>query len=159
MKFNNKIKVSIKEFFLYGKFDFIELGQSKEWILNNFPNPDDFGSGNTIQKAKVWRYGNLEFHFEKDRLNMIFSDYIDNLSIGNNLILEKWILKKPSKLFLKNVINKLNKQKMDFSICHIKTLNYVELFLHKSKVTLTFCPYENGCATFNNYILKAFCKK
>ena len=43
MEYKNKIKVSIKDFFLDGKFDFIEIGQSKEWILNNFPKPDDFG--------------------------------------------------------------------------------------------------------------------
>ena len=98
MKFNNRIKVSIKDFFLDGKIDFIELGQSKEWILNNFPNPDDFGCGNTIQEAKIWRYGSMEFHFDKERLTMIFSDYIENLSIGDNLILDKWILNKPRKL-------------------------------------------------------------
>ena len=74
-------------------------------------------------------------------------------------LLDKWILNQPSKLLLKKVINKLNNQKADLSIRHIKTLNFVELYIHKSNVTLTFCPNEKGSENINNYKLKAFCKK
>ncbi|MGD1909931.1 MAG: hypothetical protein ACFB2X_03435 [Rivularia sp. (in: cyanobacteria)] len=37
MKFNHKIKINIQEFITSGKFDYIEIGQAKDWILNNFP--------------------------------------------------------------------------------------------------------------------------
>ena len=65
MKLETKINIDILDFIKNGKFDYIKLGQTKEWILNNFPDPDilDF-------KYNIWTYGNIEFHWnEKRRLS------------------------------------------------------------------------------------------
>ena len=40
MKLKTPIEIDFLGFFKTGKFDCLKLGQSKEWILNNFPNPD-----------------------------------------------------------------------------------------------------------------------
>jgi len=43
------------ELFKTGKFVFIKIGQSKNWILNNFPYPDDFEAGKTLETSEIWR--------------------------------------------------------------------------------------------------------
>ena len=60
---NHKINISIQDFFIKGKFDYLKPGQSKSWILDNFPAPDDFGGAKVFEKATIWRYGNIELHF------------------------------------------------------------------------------------------------
>ncbi len=79
MKLNCKLELNILDFFKSGIFDFIKLGQSKDWILANFPDPDDFGMGKDLKSAAIWRYGNIEFYFSNEILVMIFSDYINQL--------------------------------------------------------------------------------
>lgn len=36
MKLNHKIDIDLKDFILNGKFDFVELGQTQEWLAQNF---------------------------------------------------------------------------------------------------------------------------
>lgn len=115
MKLQSKIEIDFLTFFKSGKFDYIKLGQTKEWILNNFPDPDDFGIGNSISNAKIWRYGTIEFHFdESHKLFLIYSDYIKDLAGGDNIELDKWILGNYSKLRLSYVLKELNKAKIDY---------------------------------------------
>ena len=92
MKLNNFIEIDILDFFKTGKFDYLKLGHSKEWILNNFPDPDDFGMGENLLTAKIWFYGNIELHFDKSELFLIFSENINDLNGGQFLKLNKWIL-------------------------------------------------------------------
>ena len=63
MKLKGKINIDFEEFFTTGKFDFLKLGKTKEWILNNFPDPDGFDEYPEIYKDDIWRYGNIELHF------------------------------------------------------------------------------------------------
>lgn len=108
------IKIDILEFVKTGKFACIKLGQSKDCILNNFLKPDYIGGG--MQKDNIWLYGNIEFHFDDDKLFMIFSDNFNSqkLNAGNNIRLKRWIFDTPDGLSLKNVTQELNSQKIDF---------------------------------------------
>ena len=63
MKFNQTIEINFKSFFLEGNFDCIRIGENKEWILNNFPDPDNFNDMN--YSMSIWTYGSIEFHFNK----------------------------------------------------------------------------------------------
>lgn len=115
MKIQAKIKVSLLDFIKNGQFDYIKLGQSKEWILNNFPDPDDFSSDYLVSNCTIWRYGNIEFHFDKsNELILIYTDYLQDLTGGESLELDKWILEAYSKLNLAYVITKLNEQEIDY---------------------------------------------
>ena len=40
MKNNHKVEIDMLKLFKTGKFDFLKMEQSKEWILNNFPDPN-----------------------------------------------------------------------------------------------------------------------
>ncbi|WP_196893970.1 hypothetical protein [Aureivirga marina] len=114
MKLKEKVVIDFEVFFSKGKFDFLKLGKTKEWILHNFPDPDDLEEFPEIYKSSIWRYGNIELHFDKDELWLIFSDYINELDGGNTLELKKWFLDDIEKLTLSNVISHLNEKNIDF---------------------------------------------
>lgn len=115
MKLPSKIKIDFLDFIKNGKFDYIKLGQSKEWIINNFPDPDDFSEIFLNKTYTIWTYGNIEFHFDnKNELVLIFSDYLHELHGGENLDLDKWIFEDYSKLNLSYVLTELNEQEIDY---------------------------------------------
>lgn len=95
MKFNTKIHIVFLDFIKHGKFDVIKLGQSKEWILNNFADPDKFDENPWIFKrsnCSIWTYGNIEFHFDKENnLWLIFSDYLEQLDGGKYKYSVRWL--------------------------------------------------------------------
>lgn len=138
MKLNTKIKIDLLEFIKNGKFDYIKLGQTKEWIINNFPDPDGFSTDFLSPKCTIWTYGNIEFHFDKtNKLFLIFSDYLHELDGGESLDLNKWVFEDYSKLTLMYVLTQLNRQKIDYcKACDhfgvtIKTNGGVELSFAK----------------------------
>ncbi len=163
MQLKDKIAINFLEFFKTGEFDCLQLGQSKEYIINNFPDPDGF-NGSFMHPRKsgdIWRYGNIELHFDKgNKLWMIFSDYINTLNGGKNLILEKWILEKPKELTLLKVIEHLNKEQIDFEKKAV--FEQIKIKLLKSNVEISFLLEEKnqrtkfGIADPNDYVLGAF---
>ena len=157
MKLSNKIEIDILAFFKFGKFDYLKVGQTKEWILNNFPDPDDIGMGDTLRNSKIWFYGNIELHFEEDELSLIFSDNIIDLDGGEFLVLNKWILDDQSKLKLSCFIEKLNDERIDYTKKTEKLdLEYVRLTITGSNVQLTFIDEENKLSDPNEFRLSAF---
>jgi hypothetical protein len=114
MKLKEKINIDFEEFFATGKFDFLKLGKTKEWIINNFPDPDGFDEHPEVFKDDIWRYGNIELHFNNDELFLIFSDYINGLDGGDSLELKKWFLVNTDMLKLSDIISQLNTKHIDF---------------------------------------------
>lgn len=136
MIFKEEIKIDCLEFFKLGKFDFIKLGQTKEWILNNFPEPDSRFTGKMLKNgADIWTYGDIEFHFAGQELFLIFSDRLETLKGGEKLKLDKWILSDTSKLNLLYVLAELNKNGIDYKK---KSANSGVLLRLNSGVELTF---------------------
>lgn len=159
MQLEHKIPINFLDFFKTGKFDYLKIGQTKEYIINNFPDPDCFNKGvEFLNHNSIWTYGNIELHFNKEnKLWMIFSDYINTLNGGDNLILEKWILEKPQKLTLLKVIEHLNKEHIDFEKRTEKTINQIKIKILKSHVELYFLPDEKKKKSNPNvYMLNAF---
>lgn len=136
MNLKEKIKIDFLEFFKFGKFDFIKLGQTKEWILNNFPEPDSRFSGEMLKNGfDIWTYGDIEFHFSGQELFLIFSDHFRTLKGGKKLKLDKWILSDIGKLNLLYVSSELNSNSIDFKK---KTDNLCVTLRLNSGVELTF---------------------
>lgn len=145
MKLNHKIQIDIFEVFKSGKFEFIKPGQTKEWILNNFPDPDDFEAGKTLQTADFWKYGDIDFYFRGDHLIQIFTDHINSLDGGENITIKKWILDEPKNLSLQFVIQNLIREQISFVVMH-HSLEYhsqISLGLVKSCVHLNFQPIDS----------------
>src|SRR5688572_27353657 len=115
MKLLHTIKIDLLDFFKTGKFDYLKIGKSKEWILNNFPNPDGFEDyREQLLNGDIWHYGNVELHFDKDILFLIFSDYLHDLSGGDSIEISKWILNEPDRMNLDYVMSQLNAERIDF---------------------------------------------
>jgi hypothetical protein len=157
MKLNNKIEINFIEFLKYGKFDFIKLGQTKEWILNNFPDPDGYSYPYPSGEFDIWTYGDIEFHFANDILYLIFSDYFDNnFNSGKDIIINKWIFDKPDDFKLINVLGILNENDIDYEKNVSKICGTIILRL-KSGVELTFDNInEIENLNKNNYELTSF---
>ncbi|WP_109098214.1 hypothetical protein [Aquimarina sp. AU58] len=137
MKLKTSIEIDILEFFKTAKFDYLKLGQTKEWILNNFPDPDCFGTNFLTEEVNIWTYGGIELHFENKKLYLIFSDYWyeGKLDSSRQLKLNKWIFEDVSQLNLLFVLTKLNEHNIDYKK---KTDNLGVLLRLKSGVELTF---------------------
>ncbi len=142
MQLKDKITINFKEFFKNGRFDFLKIGQTKEWIIHNFPDPDHLAQFPKIYDDNIWCYGNIELHFNKDILAMIYSDYIDELDGGQSLLLEKWFLKDTNERSLQKIMVHLNDAKIDFQ----KKTNHYDspnvILQLESGVQLSFYPKE-----------------
>lgn len=162
MNFNHKIEIDMFEFLKTGKFDYIELGQTKDWILNNFPNPDYRSKEGQFDKGvDIWLYGKVEFYFSEGKLYQIFSDHFQNdyyqgkkFNMGDDIIVKPWIFKHPKKLTLDYVIRKFIKVGIDFE--KQTTSHSIDLIL-KSGVKLIFQnPSDNKNRNPNRYLMIAF---
>ena len=152
MKLKQKIEIDFLEFFKTGRFDYLKLGQTKEWIRNNFPDPDCGGFNDNI-----WCYGNIELHFYKEQLFLIYSDYLSELNGGKSLKLNKWILETPENLTLEFVIYKLNETQIDFTLTHNKKCkNQIEIHLIESGIKLGFIDYNEQNINPNLFSLNFF---
>lgn len=144
MKITEPITVDLLQFFKTGRFDCLKLGQTKEWILCNFPEPDEVYPNN--YESPIWYYGRIELHFyDNDQLFLIYTDHIDTLTAGENIKFNKWIFGEPEKSTLAYVIHHLNKERISFKLSH-GTLPQgfvtTAIVLSDSNVTLGFAPDE-----------------
>ena len=157
MKLKVPIEIDLLKFFKTGKFDYLKLGQTKEWIITNFPDPDCYDTDFLTDEVNIWTYGGIELHFTGNELTVIFSDYWypGKLDSSNQLKLDKWILEDVDKLNLLFVITELNNHNIDFKK---KTDNLGVLLRLKSGVELTFenSDDEEDLST-NDFQLTSFC--
>lgn len=157
MIFSNSININILEFIRAGHFDYIKPGHTKAWILNNFPDPDDIGIGDNVRTAKIWFYGNIELHFDKEELSLIYSDSIIDLDGGKSLEINKWIFNDSTRLSLSKFINELNIEGIDFYKKTEENDNgCLRLTIFKSNVLLTFTNQESKTNNPNDFKLTSF---
>ena len=136
IKLKNPVNVDLFKFVTKGEFDYIENGQTKEWILNNFPDPDQIGDmGHGLS---VWLYGRIEFHFDKEILFSIWCDNFIDFTAGKNIKLDKWIFNDVKKLNVSKMITILNQNKLNFTLIH--KYGSVIIRILDSNVDLYFSP-------------------
>ncbi|QHT67816.1 hypothetical protein GXP67_14805 [Rhodocytophaga rosea] len=157
MKFNHRIPISLYEFIRTGKFDYVKIGMRKEQLLQQFPDPEDWGMGTNQNTAKIWRYGNFELHFQDQTLTMIFNDYFPEIDGGEFLDIDGWILtEKQSLLSVQAALNQsciaYQTSPGQFDLVIIKILQSgVELFFYLEE--------RNSSVDPNLYVLGAMSKK
>lgn len=161
MKLNHKITLDMFEFLVKGKFDCIELGQTQEWILNNFPDPCEITDSSILgNDREICRYGVVEFHFYQNKLKLIFSDHFqDNwygkkFNLGKYISVKSWIFKNPKKLTLDFVIRKFVKLNIDFEK---RTTNLsIELILESGVKLIFENTNDSKNRNPNRYLMIAF---
>ena len=145
MTLTEPIDIDLLTFIKTGKFDYIKLGQTKEWIINNFPDPDENYADN--YNSPIWFYGDIEFHFNDDnKLFLVYSDRIDTLNGGQSLRLHKWIFDKPQELTIQNVTNHLAKERIGYQLKYGTLSNAftsATIEILSSGVTMGFSLPEN----------------
>lgn len=156
MKLDKPIDIDLKKFILEGKFDYIKLGQTKQWIINNFPNPDDYSDEDL--NFNIWQYGSIEFHFDNDELFLIWCDNLPYLDSSKTLKINMWIFKDLSKLTLLYVLSIMNTEQSNYSVKFDKQLNNAVIKIRESGVTLWFENIEEWEDSTNpgNYHLVGF---
>jgi len=156
MKLKTPIEIDFLEFFKTGKFDYLKLGQTKEWIINNFPDPDCYDAEFLTEEVNIWTYGGIELFFENKKLYLIYSDhwYEGKLESCSQLKLNKWIFEDINKLKLLYVLKKLHEQSIDYKT---KTDNLGVLIRLTSGIELTFENSDDeDTLSSNNYQLTSF---
>lgn len=132
------IPIDLKAFILEGKFDCIQPGQSREWIANNFPAPDN--GYDMRSKRSIWKYGSWEFHFDKEQLCLIWCDDLANSHTCPALHMDLWILKELHQLTLGHVLSQLNEAQANYSVKFDRQLKHAAVKVRKSDVVLWFEP-------------------
>ncbi len=91
------IKVSVRDFLKTGELGPVRLGMSREQVQELLGEPDDTGGNSRRHRVPtIWKYGDLELHFEQggNRLTLIHADDFDVLSGGEVLEIDAWIAHK-----------------------------------------------------------------
>jgi len=87
------MKASLKTLIQSGTLGPIEPGMHRSAIEQTFGSPDDWmASTPTFHKSPIWKYGDVELHFEGDSLSMIFMDDLANPAGGPKMDLDPWII-------------------------------------------------------------------
>jgi hypothetical protein len=154
MTLTTPIEIDLLTFFKTGKFDYLKVGQTKEWIINNFPDPDEVYTNS--YDSPIWFYGDIELHFnDTNELFLIFSDHIDTLQGGNSLRLNKWILDEPEKLTLEYVVHYLNQERINYKVMHgtlSSGYSSASIVMVPSGVSLNFSLTEKDDEDYEAYL-------
>lgn len=105
------IAVSVLDFLRTGQFGPVHLGISRDQLQDHLGEPESWSFGSsrhptrTPARAAVWKYGDIEFHFNSDMLVLIFTDHIRILKGGEAIDLNPWVLSR--KATVKQVLGDL----------------------------------------------------
>jgi len=138
---SRQITVSLRDFAMTGRFGPVSLGVSRPQLRRLLGAPDDCGCAPcTVGKAKIWFYGDVEFHFTSKSATaavwLIFSDAFEQrpvLRSGRRVKLLNWILhRRLSRRDLKKELRRLNVPSVEYisqlipDQIHVKTAAGVE---------------------------------
>jgi hypothetical protein len=66
-----------------GNISPLSLGMHRQQLADMFGLPEDWSAGTGVERAAIWKYGSLEFHFEKDgQLRLIYMDTPDAVVVS-----------------------------------------------------------------------------
>ena len=136
-KLFDKIAIDFEDFVLRGKFDYVELGMTRDQILQVLPRPE-LSDKLAIEHSTIWRYGELELFFDpaSGRLTRIFSDYVSTLDGGETFDVSTWILSE--RLELSSFLDVLNQAQVDYQVTHSPALEASVVEISDSGVELSF---------------------
>lgn len=94
------IDVSLRDFARLGSFGPVSLGIARDDLISHLGEPDLWGGpdAKSVQTAAIWRYGDVEFYFDKQgKLHQVFSDTFTGasgtLNGGLHCNIDSWIVR------------------------------------------------------------------
>jgi hypothetical protein len=149
-------QISLKEFLITGTFGPIELGATRQQLIDILGKPQRWGTQKDQASAEIWRYSWIEFYFPHggDGLYMILCDHLDWLESRARFDLDLWILS--NQLTLAAFETAMNDQQISFTKTHDQKWGLTDIEL-QSGVTLTFEAFHENDETpyllvFKKYI-------
>ena len=83
----------MQDFLQTGEFGPIRLGLSRRQLRSRLGEPEAWGPAPRAKhNAGIWKYGDVEFHFNGDMLWLIFADHVTTLKGGRAIDLDPWVL-------------------------------------------------------------------
>lgn len=101
MHMKKKANIDTLQFLMTGFFGQITLGCLDNELLAWFGEPDDASDYN-LRKACIWKYGDIEFHFDDSRrVALIFAEYFKKYPRGGSRlkVTRSSVLKGEKKLY------------------------------------------------------------
>ncbi len=85
------MEVSLKDFISGGPFGPVDVGMIRSKVQDAFGVPVDWeDEAPTYKKANIWKYGDVEFYFQDDKLWMIFISEFEVPDGGDQIELDAW---------------------------------------------------------------------
>lgn len=156
-----KMNIDILDFVKTGTFGFVKLGESKSEIISQGFPPENWLNGETRESSKIWRYGNIELHFNNGNdLSGIFTDYVSDIDCGKSISISNWWIlpngKKKPNVF--NTIKELKKLSIDFTKEYFIP-GYIEIRLSNGVYFSFDHPEDNPNEEHNNWTMTIIGKK
>ena len=118
------IKIFLKDFIKTGKFGPLEIGSSKEDVIDFFGEDYDFGN---FGETQIIKYGWWEFFYwtetkkvfaiQNDHLSYNCSHHVEMISLNTNKVeMDTWFLKPDKHVTFDNVTKILTEEKIDFKL-------------------------------------------
>ena len=151
MPVDGKVRVSLRDFVVDGRFDGLEIGQSKDWVAQHFVEPDGVETENLTQGCEIWRFGHMELHFFEGTLFMVFCDSFitwdkklrDRWDAGSRIELDYWIFKKAARLNLGTVSKRLIRERITHQVIYNQDIGNSVIRIPASGVELVFDPVKD----------------
>jgi hypothetical protein len=91
------VRVSLRDFLTTGRFGPVHIAATREVVEGAFGPPDDRDArAPTDETATIWKYGDIEFHFDGDgrhaSLRLIHADYFSVPQGGPKIDLDPWLI-------------------------------------------------------------------
>lgn len=77
-----------------GRLGSLGCGITQAEIQAILGSPQLWGPQQSAKQARIWRYGDVEFHFDNWRIWLIFSDHNNLTNGGSSLQLDPWIIRR-----------------------------------------------------------------
>lgn len=156
----NKI-VSLLEFIQTGKLAEVELGWSKEMVLNSLSKPDCksyMGHG-----LSIWQWSTFEMHFADDELYLLWCDGLRWLKnpLKKQFKFDKWIFRDTRRLNFSYFCSVLNELSISYSLKgtfydpHAVLPSNVLLLVDGTNVRVYFEDYDTISESIEQYQLVA----
>ena len=85
--------VSLLDFLRTGHFGSISGGSARSQVLEALGPPPVWSAKVSLEKALIWKYGDVEFHFAGDSVACIFSDHGNLVEGGETIEINPWVVR------------------------------------------------------------------
>lgn len=85
------IHVSMLKFVRTRDLGPLRVGMTRGELREVLGTPELWGTQQTVDRADIWRYGDIEYHFDNSTVSFIFSDQENLTDGGSTLKIDPWM--------------------------------------------------------------------